>query len=250
MHKIIKLFTKNPYKMTNNYTVNGNGKTSIELDCNYFGDNYDFSENFHSIKDDLLLYINFGNYNFNDFSKNDLWIIEKGKEEEARKFIFKETVGNFDKEVYKKELAKMNRTELKEELINELVDYFDLEDLGFTAKNPDFKTIESRGYSQGDYREIIIPEKALLEIWGSEKIDYENLKKELNNYLWDSPVCGTLAIDNDRIELCDILSSVYNLDVDDIKREILEYTKKKYNKKQNKDLKEFLDENFTEIEYL
>ncbi len=227
--------------MKNNYTINGEGKTSIEFICQYSDDNHNFEENFHRMKNDLFLYTDWGNLYFNDFDLNDLYIITDDTRQKAMDEIL-QYENNTEKEV-----KSWSNESIKDELLR-YGDY-DIED-GYFELSPDFEIIESRGYSQRDYVQIIIPEKALLKLWGSEKIDYENLKKEIHNYLWDSEIWGNLKLDDEEIiEFYYFLSDTYNLDCDDIKKEVLEFVKKHYTKKQHKDLKEFLDENFHEIKY-
>ncbi len=47
-----------------------------------------------------------------------------------------------------------------------------------------FEIIETTGYSQGDYAEVIIPIKKLKEAWGI-KVNLEQLQKRIDNLFWD-----------------------------------------------------------------
>ena len=65
---------------------------------------------------------------------------------------------------------------------------------------------------------------------------------------WDAPVCILLELDHVEYEID--IKDIYCTDVEVIKKEVLDEIKERVNKTQLKDVKEFLDQNFTEIKYI
>ena len=61
---------------------------------------------------------------------------------------------------------------------------------------PKFDRYISRGYSQGDACEIFVPH-SLREVWGlddNEEVLTKDLQKQIDHYLWDSKIYGTIDI--------------------------------------------------------
>lgn len=53
--------------------------------------------------------------------------------------------------------------------------------------------LDSRGYSQGDYAEVVYCPSDLKESWGICP-EESKIQKEINNLLWDSPISATLTV--------------------------------------------------------
>ena len=112
---------------------------------------------------------------------------------------------------------------------------------------PKFVTLESRGYSQGDYSEVIIPASVLkefpdhtLETIGSF------LQEEIDHLLWDAPVSCRVEIDNTELYLEDLLSDRYEWDKEDAIALFKTGMDRALNKLQYKTLISFLRENLTD----
>ena len=54
--------------------------------------------------------------------------------------------------------------------------------------------VVSRGYSQGDYAEIVYCPEDLKSAWGCKVIDESNLIEEFGHLLWDAPIEATLTV--------------------------------------------------------
>ena len=62
--------------------------------------------------------------------------------------------------------------------------------------------VESRGYSQGDYAEIVYCPEDLKSAWGCE-VNESELRKEFNHLLWDAPISATLTINGEEYQYFD-----------------------------------------------
>ena len=99
---------------------------------------------------------------------------------------------------------------------------------------PKFATVVSRGYCQGDYSEIIIPEKIVSE-FTDQTLDTigDYLQEEIDHLLWDSPIYCRVQVDEEEIDLYEdckdlyewdkdqVLNNLKGLDLDSKKKEIL-----------------------------
>lgn len=79
--------------------------------------------------------------------------------------------------------------------------------------DPLFVTVESRGYSQGDYSKIIIPQTIVNEFTNQtlETIG-EFLQDEIDHLLWDAPLYCCLIIDGEDYRLTENIKDLYNYD--------------------------------------
>jgi len=130
---------------------------------------------------------------------------------------------------FNKSLVQCNKSELIE-LINDYCE--DLKDLFIKFFQPKFEIIQTRGYSQGDYVEIIIPH------------DLENKPDQemIDHLFWDRPVYIRLEIDQNDFCFNDFLKDDYNYD----KQEILEITKKEIKHSKKEYILNWLDDNLPE----
>lgn len=126
-----------------------------------------------------------------------------------------------------------------EEFANTLVDELDA--------TPNFATVESRGYSQGDYSEVIIPASVLSEFPDQtlETIG-DFLSDEIDHLLWDAPIYCNVSVDGVDFTLSHLLHDLYNWN----KQTAIDVFKlgidKSLSKKQYKTLISFLRENLPE----
>lgn len=89
---------------------------------------------------------------------------------------------------------------------------------GFKAN---FDIVISRGYCQGDYREIIVPHKLWDCIGIVKPLDVQsNLVTHIDGLLWDCPVYARLFVNEEEFYIDDCLSDCYTWD----KSEALEKT--------------------------
>lgn len=98
------------------------------------------------------------------------------------------------------------------------------------------KVVAIRGYSQGDYVEIIIP----INLGFKRGFDFESY---FTNLFFDQPITGLITIDNFEIDLNEYLKNEYEYD----KNEIINIVKKQCKDHEKLDLIiEFLEENLSE----
>lgn len=50
-----------------------------------------------------------------------------------------------------------------------------------------YEVIVTRGYSQGDYAEVIIPH-ALAQVWGVKSLNFDAIQEQVNRLFWDTPI--------------------------------------------------------------
>lgn len=106
----------------------------------------------------------------------------------------------------------------KQELVDYLIDdYFSpqcwLEFCQKAGFNPNFDIVISRGYCQGDYKEVIIPHK-FWECIGVKKPEcvQSNLGDTIANLLWDSPIYCRLTINDEEYFIDQDMADCYNWD--------------------------------------
>jgi len=104
----------------------------------------------------------------------------------------------------------------------DLIDYCETETgggcdwLNFCEKagfKPNFDTVVSRGYCQGDYKEIIVPHE-YWEAMGIPKPEcvQSYLGGTIDNLLWDSPIYCRFTVNKDEFYIDPELSHVYEWD--------------------------------------
>lgn len=95
-----------------------------------------------------------------------------------------------------------------EDILDEFMTITDYRD--FNKDNSDIKIIpnkeliwiESRGYSQGDYAEIVYSCDDLKDCWGVD-VDERELSKTIDNLLWGAPIDLIVIIDGDEYDYGD-----------------------------------------------
>ncbi len=68
------------------------------------------------------------------------------------------------------------------------------------------EVIETRGYSQGDYAQVIIPVKELAKVWGrpEEKV-MDGMQTEIDHLFWDAPIYARVEINGEEFDYIDIV---------------------------------------------
>ena len=95
--------------------------------------------------------------------------------------------------------------------------YFAVEEL-FNQAEIDYvcryEVIQTRGYGQGDFAEVIFFEDFFKQAWGKRKINYKNLQKEIDHLFWDAPVYIEVLFGDLELREWDILEDEYEYDKD------------------------------------
>jgi len=176
--------------------------------------------------DDSFLYINCGNLS-DDFELSDHnnYDLKSSNKKEIYTHILEHFYSNslecfkddaltfFSK--YSYQLTKMELIELVEN--TQFVDYEDFLQRNFTPK---FCIIESRGYSQGDYAEVVIP----YSLWeGKAPTDdqLQAMQTEIDYLFWDAPIDQYFLINDDQFYIDEYTKDRYNYD----KKETLQIIK-------------------------
>ena len=176
-----------------------------------------FEEAFFTIKEgnkDLLVYCE-GNYNDFEkeysFTKAELlaaYVDHVGDSYSRSDFLndFKTNTGYGYSKATKQELIDF----IKGELYEEYEWYTFCEKAGFKAN---FDIVISRGYSQGDYREVIVPHK-FWDIVGIPKpLDVQsNLSGYIDYLLWDCPIYCRFEVNEDEFFIDESLKNSYSWD--------------------------------------
>jgi hypothetical protein len=200
--------------MINNYDKSSTG-INIELHVSYDSSlaQFEFNENFTHMANattrygskDVYYYIDNGNIALDDVRDN---VELKGDTQAMRSWLKEirdfnnEEVPGFDtwgrdtlvREV-KNELGFLDAMPSLgnyEDLNHEYLDAYNLE----LYPKDEIERVSIRGYSQGDYAEIIVNVTALKAAWGTEGIDLDSIKWDFTHYFYDSPLCGCIKIND------------------------------------------------------
>jgi hypothetical protein len=222
-------------------------KIRVKIQRDSFRSQIDFDDNFKRIKDDLWQYIDYSN--IEPLEINELIHISRN----SSRVSLVNALNN--ESSWPTDYADFTRDELIDELygqdfeLEELSNYLDTHSVGHSVK---YDLITTRGYSQGDYAEVIVPH-AVFKVWGSKPSD-QSMQKMIDNYFWDAPLVGTITVNNDEHYIDEILIDLYEYDIDKIKVQIIKYIGKEYYNAParnivNKKLVAKLDK-ITEIDYI
>lgn len=109
---------------------------------------------------------------------------------------------------------------LKDLTIDDIVDYLtddddynifdDIETFENCYLKPNFEIIGIRGYSQGDYAEVILFDEVKKQF--REGFDFVKL---FGNYFYDTPVSGTLTVNDKEFNVDEYLNDYYEWDKDE-----------------------------------
>ncbi len=191
-------------------TVNNFDKSSTGIDIEfsgyYSGDRaqWDFEESLEVVQHEsyrvssVLYYRNYGNVESYTGITFDL----KGTKEQLINFLLENGIGSTKSEY---------KSQKKDQLLEEAEDalYSSMCLLNYREENKDIaeygleivpskklEWVESRGYSQGDYAEIVYCPEDLKSAWGREANE-SDLRKEFDHLLWDAPITATLTINGE-----------------------------------------------------
>lgn len=177
----------------------------VETDLHYFTDSWGFDENFKVLpygsfsKTSICLYTNYGN-NSDEYDIEQDCIIEDSKRNKTliKRYLTKsgyychsELYGNLDELIT--DIGGVDYSN-----IDELEDVLDEIGIPHTSN---YIRMSTRGYSQGDYAEILV-NVAEYEKVGGGKFNSDGMQKWFDHYFWDSPIGGTIGISFDQTMNC------------------------------------------------
>ena len=170
---------------------NKHNQISAEITVSYDYDrsSWNFEEMFKKIEGtNVWQYIDYGNIKLID-NITDLVSIDKSNSRESL-LDFLEWTYTEGKDYTKKEL--------RQEVLDQYPSLDDIETIErHLSVTKEFITTSTRGYSQGDYADVLIPTNMLRECWGTpDKIKDEGLVSQeyIDNLFWDSPLYGSIEI--------------------------------------------------------
>ena len=123
---------------------------------------------------------------------------------------------------------------LKDELGMDVDDSTDMDTLAYAIKNhaggskdydafldkhfaPKFFTLTSRGYSQGDLHEVIVPFELLTKFGiPTTQESADSCQGDIDHLFWDAPIQSILTVDGENHYLHNDLSDIYSYSQDEI----------------------------------
>lgn len=234
----------------NNFDQSTSG-VNLTLNCFYDKDRSqsDFDESFHVLQyagfrqNSVLVFNQFGNFDFSDFELTDLDNYDLS--DCTVKSIFKDYYNfkyptNIDEDLKAtdytgvKELIMYLDINFNDLDVNGLLEaietdlYCDTDFAKFLSDNynKNYITLESRGYSQGDYSEIILTKELIdhyienFEELATADQAAKFLQSTIDHLIWDAPLYARLEIETDQDEqefyFDEYLTDFYNYDKDQL----------------------------------
>ena len=241
----------------NNFDQSSSG-VNLELNISFDADRarMDFEESFHILQHSahrqtsVLVFNQFGNFDVTGFTLTDLdnyHIAELSTKQIFKAFYnyqyptdidhdlkcsyfegIKELLQNLQIE----NLNTLDQSEILEAIETDLYCDQSFQEFLKNTFTCNYLIIDSRGYSQGDYSQIIIPAQVLLSYKDQtlEQIE-NNLQDFIDHLLWDQPLYARLTIDDEEFYIDEHLKNEYEYDQDEIKQILtdhLEHEQKDY----------------------
>ena len=233
----------------NNFNTSSSG---LNIELSVFRDTdrsqMEFDESFTRLEDGLFVFTEFGNvsdnFSFSDASNYRFTV------KELRQAI----KNNYDTELsqhyFSKPFSKLTKAELLEFL--DCVTYDSSEVAEFLQDNftPLYDNIVPRGYSQGDYAEVIITPayKAYLAGNGKQWDDEQERKTSdlIDKLFWDAPIYARLEIGDNEFYLDELLVDCYEYDKSQLMQDFERVYAKEFSDSQLIIVMEFLADNLPE----
>ena len=167
----------------------------INTNFGYSQDNYNCEENIKHLRKDTYIYVDWGNVAMPE-SLEDLFEIlpQNNKKRKLIQFLKDgyytpnyEDFTSFESVV--ESIFNEYSIETMKDFVRNLIEF------GIEV-TPKFDRYVSRGYSQGDACEILVPH-SLRKVWGLDddaEVLTKDLQKQIDHYLWDSEIYGTIDI--------------------------------------------------------
>ena len=195
-----------------------------------FEDNFELSpmRSYRNRGTNLYQYIDYGNVELIDRAE-DLFTIKTRSRHILYKFV---------------DLDEEERKEYSVEgLHDEILSNYDFDELDDFAENEidnikierHYLLMSTRGYSQGDYAEVLIPTDELRKAWGRDIPDEELMIQQLiDNIFWDSPIWARVEIfasqdytfEGYEMDIPEYLN--YPMDIDDVNEKIMQFIKDRF----------------------
>lgn len=196
----------------NNFDQSSTG-LNIEVSAFYDTDlsRFYFEEAFFTIKEgskNLLVYCE---GNFSDFEKEYTFTKEALKHawNEYNNIPAKRAVYGFSDKMgfsYSKATKQDLVDFIKEELYYSYEWYMFCKKSGFKAN---YDIVVSRGYSQGDYKEVIVPHKFWDCIGTPKPLDVQSdLGTYIGNLLWDCPIHARFTVNNSEFDIAESIDDI------------------------------------------
>ena len=205
----------------------------------------DFDESFTRLNDGVFLFTEFGNvsddFSFSDASNYQFTV------KELRQAIKKDYDTELSQHYFSKPFSKLTKAELIEFL--DCLTYDGSEIAEFLQDNftPLYDKIVTRGYSQGDYAEVIITPayKAYLaengQEWDSEQ--ERKISDLIDHLFWDAPIYARMEIGDNEYYLDELLADCYEYDKDQLMADFKRVYAKEFSDSQLVIVMEFLADN-------
>ena len=212
-----------------------------------------FEEAFFTIKEgrkDLLVYCE---GNFSDFEKEysftkdalkHAWNEYNNTPAKRAVYGFSDKMGFSYSKATKQDLIDFIKGELYEEY--EWPTF--CEKAGFKAN---FDIVVSRGYSQGDYKEVIVPHKFWEYIGIDKPVDVQsNLGTYIDNLLWDCPIYARFSVNDVDFDICESIANMYNWDIEEVLEISQELIKDSFTSEEQTIIMDFLASSLkTDLDY-
>lgn len=228
----------------NNFDQSSSG-VNLELNVSFDADraNHDFEVNFHVLQynsyrqNSVLVFSQFGNFDVTEFALTGLnnYKIEALTTKQIFKAFYnyqyptnidhdlkcldftciKELMQNLQIE----NLNTLDQSEILEAIETDLYCDDSFQEFLKATFTCNYLVMESRGYSQGDYAQIIIPAQVLESYKDQTLEQIENtLQGVIDHLLWDQPLYARLTIDEEEFYIDEHLKDEYQYDQDEIKQ--------------------------------
>lgn len=114
-----------------------------------------------------------------------------------------------------------------------------------------FDIVVSRGYCQGDYREVIVPHKFWDCIGIVKPLDVQsNLGNHIDNLLWECPVCARFSVNGVDFDICESMANMYNWDTEEALEIAAELIKDSFTSEEQAIIMDFLTSSLkTDLDY-
>ena len=184
----------------NNYNCNNKG-INIELFVHYDNEQslWNFNDNFKNIKDDVYWYSTWDGIPVPDCF-NDLYDITEPDRETSYEILIDEL--HYDSDSISD--CEFNKSTAWDEVFNDYSFPLDLDDFNNMLESYGvtydklYETVYSRGYSQGDYVEVLVPTQIRKNYGLKDDVDLaEHVQEDVDHFLWDSPLFCRITINDE-----------------------------------------------------
>ena len=177
-----------------------------------------FEETFFTIKEGNKDFLVYCEGNFSDFEKEYTFT----KDAIIREYVMCHDNRSYDLASFKRSFVDCmgfsyhmaTKADIIEFIKADLYDnenWFDF--CGKSCFKSNFDIVVSRGYSQGDYKEVIVPYKFWEVIGQPKPLDVQsNLGKYIDNLLWDCPIYCRFAVNEEEFFIDESLKNSYTWD--------------------------------------